>query len=264
MGPRRTSSQKPHRFIRKAKQNASKPKRNKSLKNKARDVQRLLKKPNLPATVRVEKERMLQMLRESIKDKGNQEKEKKIMERYKRVKFFEKRKLFRKYNICVKDLNECKDNETRDNLQKKLEEIKLQWNYIFHFPKDTKYISLFPNTSCNSEEGHQKQEHILKLISEKVSSGELMDASEAISQMGGGSKRITSFQLRLRKDDGKEMQAIESNSESEDDTPPMLNGDDDFFIDSSLSTVPPMTDVIEDGRMKKTKTKRKKLHQRTL
>ena len=38
--------------------------------------------------MRVEKERMLQMLRESIKDKGNQEKEKKIMERYKRVKFF--------------------------------------------------------------------------------------------------------------------------------------------------------------------------------
>ena len=44
MGPRRTSSQKPHRFIRKDKQNASKPKRNKSLKNKARDVQRHLKK----------------------------------------------------------------------------------------------------------------------------------------------------------------------------------------------------------------------------
>ena len=44
MGPRRTSSQKPHRFIGKAKKNATKPKRNKSLKNKVRDVQRLLKK----------------------------------------------------------------------------------------------------------------------------------------------------------------------------------------------------------------------------
>ena len=43
---------------------------------------------DLPATVRVVQERMLEVLKESIKDKVKEEKEKKIMKRSKKVKFF--------------------------------------------------------------------------------------------------------------------------------------------------------------------------------
>ena len=46
---------------------------------------------DLPATVRVVQERMLEVLKESIKDKAKEEKEKKIVKRSKKVKFFGKR-----------------------------------------------------------------------------------------------------------------------------------------------------------------------------
>lgn len=45
---------------------------------------------DLPATVRVVQERMLEVLKENIKDKAREEKERKIMKRSKKVKFFGK------------------------------------------------------------------------------------------------------------------------------------------------------------------------------
>ncbi|CAH3185204.1 unnamed protein product, partial [Porites evermanni] len=141
---------------------ANKNKQPKSLKNKLRDVQRLLKKASLqssdlPATVRVIQERMLEVLKETIKDKAKEDKEKIIIQRCKKVKFFEKRKLFRKYKTCLRELKECSENEERNALRKELEEIKLQWNYVIHFPQDVKYISLFPATSYTNVEVLQKQ-----------------------------------------------------------------------------------------------------------
>ncbi|XP_073251933.1 uncharacterized protein [Porites lutea] len=187
MGPRKQGL---NRSAGKAAQGgANKNKQPKSLKNKLRDVQRLLKKSDLPATVRVVQERMLEVLKETIKDKAKEDKEKIIIQRCKKVKFFEKRKLFRKYKTCLRELKECSENEERNALWKELEEIKLQWNYIIHFPQDVKYISLFPATSYTNVEVLQKQEQILKDISEKIAIGELEDASETIGQMGKGFKQ---------------------------------------------------------------------------
>ncbi|KNC81642.1 hypothetical protein SARC_06047 [Sphaeroforma arctica JP610] len=60
----------------------------KSVKARIRDIRRLLKRDDLVATVRVEKERMLEMLESDLKEKQNQELEKKLTEKYKMVKFF--------------------------------------------------------------------------------------------------------------------------------------------------------------------------------
>lgn len=237
----------------------NKAKHNKSLKNKLRDVQRLLKKSDLPATVRVVQERMLEVLKENIKDKAREEKERKIMKRSKKVKFFEKRKLLRRYKTCAKELKECKEDETRDTLEKQLEEIKLQWNYVTHFPQDTRYISLFPLTSCTNEEVRQKQEHILEVISEKVASGELEDASTTISQMSSGSKERKPSKLRLADDSVQAKQNEGRNDESEDDgPPPKLNLDDDFFIDLSPISGPPAVEEESREKTKKKKTTNKR------
>ena len=50
----------------------------------------LLLQSDLPATVRVIQERMLEVLKETIKDKAKEDKEKIIIQRCKKVKFFGK------------------------------------------------------------------------------------------------------------------------------------------------------------------------------
>ncbi|KAJ7361730.1 hypothetical protein OS493_014370 [Desmophyllum pertusum] len=186
MGPRKQGF---NRSTKVSQKDGNKIKPSKSLKNKVRDVQRLLKKSDLPATVRVVQERMLDVLKETIKDKAKEDKEKKVSKIAKKVKFFEKRKIFRKYKTCAKELKETEDSNTRNTLQKELEEIKQQWNYVVHFPQDTKYISLFPLTSCTNAEVCEKQgtNKSLKHLREGKS-GELEDAFTTIDQMSSGFK----------------------------------------------------------------------------
>lgn len=62
--------------------------------------------------MRVVQERMLDVLKETIKDKAREDKQKKIEKRSKKVKFFEKKKIFRKYKSFMKELNETEDSET--------------------------------------------------------------------------------------------------------------------------------------------------------
>ncbi|XP_022804133.1 rRNA-processing protein efg1-like [Stylophora pistillata] len=215
-------------------------KHNKSLKNKVRDVQRLLKKSDLPATVRVVQERMLDVLKETIKDKAKEDKQKKIEKRSKKVIFFEKKKIFRKYKSCLKELNETENSETRNSLLKELEEIKQQWNYVYHFPGNTKYISLFPLTSHTNADIVAKQEKIQKTIAKKVAGGELEDASSTIWKMGKASQKVTKEKPKLVLSD-EESGRVDSKGDGEDESgdqepPPILDPrEDDFFMDSSPS-----------------------------
>ncbi|KAK3751993.1 hypothetical protein QZH41_010959 [Actinostola sp. cb2023] len=98
---------------------------------------------DIPATVRVAQERMLSMLKDNLKESAREQKERKILKKYKMVKFFEKRKITRMYKSCVNDLTQCTDQQQRKELENRLKLLKQQWNYITYFPKDDKYISLF-------------------------------------------------------------------------------------------------------------------------
>ncbi|KAL9963044.1 hypothetical protein ACROYT_G032207 [Oculina patagonica] len=251
MGPRKQGLNR----TKAAQKESNKNKHTKSLKNKVRDVQRLLKKSDLPATVRVVQERMLDVLKETIKDKAKEDKEKTIFKRSKKVRFFEKRKIFRKYKACIKEL---KDDGTRNTaLQKELEEIKRQWNYVVHFPEDTKYISLFPLTPYTNAAVREKQEQIFKVILEKVKSGELEDASATIEQMGRGSKEMKTPRPKLRLTEEVEQADLRGESgDDEERDPPKLNLDDDFFIDTSPIAGSP---TGEEDLTKKKKKPSKKL-----
>lgn len=241
MGPR-SRSHGINRLSKASQSDGKKIKHNKSLKNKVRDVQRLLKKSDLPATVRVVQERMLDVLKETIKDKAREDKQKKIEKRSKKVKFFEKKKIFRKYKSFMKELNETEDSETRNSLLKELEEIKQQWNYVHHFPENTKYISLFPLTSHTNAEIVAKQEKIQKTIAKKVAGGELEDASSTIWKMGKASQKVTKEKPKLVLSD-EESDRVDSKGDGEDESgdqepPPILDPrEDDFFMDSSPSPV---------------------------
>ncbi|KAK3739753.1 hypothetical protein QZH41_013602 [Actinostola sp. cb2023] len=157
-------------------------KRKKSFKNQLRDVKRMLRQDDIPATVRVAQERMLSMLKDNLKESAREQKERKILKKYKMVKFFEKRKITRMYKSCVNDLTQCTDQQQRKELENRLKLLKQQWNYITYFPKDDKYISLFPPTPCTNTHTNEHQEEILKLINDKITKGDLNDYSSMILQ----------------------------------------------------------------------------------
>ena len=62
--------------------------KSKSIKQRIRSIQRLLNRPDLPATVRVSQERMLEFMQNKQDEKQQYKKDAKMIKKYKMVKFF--------------------------------------------------------------------------------------------------------------------------------------------------------------------------------
>ncbi|KAF7362472.1 hypothetical protein MVEN_00594900 [Mycena venus] len=112
------------------------------IKSSLRQTRRLLAKwqDNLAADVRVETERRLKALEADLEAAELGKKERALAVRYHKVKFFERQKVVRKLNQAKKKLSASDTPE----LQSALQELRVDLNYILHYPKTKKYISLFP------------------------------------------------------------------------------------------------------------------------
>ncbi|KAG4095806.1 hypothetical protein H8356DRAFT_944239 [Neocallimastix lanati (nom. inval.)] len=153
------------------------------LRKKIRDMKRLLRRDNLEANYRQELERSLKHYEMEFENKSKINSkiniEEKYSEKYKFVKFLEFKKAIKNFRHVKKQLNELEDTdaEKRLALEKQLEKSILDLNYIEHFPKDQKYISLFPKTKITNENIIKKRNSIRFRIKEAVKSGELVDVS---------------------------------------------------------------------------------------
>ncbi|KAF7350897.1 hypothetical protein MSAN_01651800 [Mycena sanguinolenta] len=110
------------------------------IKSSLRQTRRLLAKDNLAPDVRVETERRLKALEADLEAAELGKKERTLAVRYHKVKFFERQKVVRKLNQAKKKLSDSDTPELRSALQ----ELRIDLNYILHYPKTKKYISLFP------------------------------------------------------------------------------------------------------------------------
>jgi len=115
------------------------------LKSQLRQTRRLLAKDNLAADVRVETERRLKSLEADLEMAERTRKERAFAVRYHKIKFFERQKVVRKISqtkkkLSAKDLN----SRLRRELETALLNLRVDLNYILHYPKLQKYISLFP------------------------------------------------------------------------------------------------------------------------
>lgn len=118
------------------------------IKKKIRDIQRLLKRTNLPATVRVNNERTLKALEHQLNNVVNKSKEKKVAKKYHMVRFFEKKKATRLLKQAKKAFDEAEATNERKTIKKArtyLKHKQIDLAYTMLFPKDQKYISLYPN-----------------------------------------------------------------------------------------------------------------------
>ena len=114
-----------------------------------RDVRRLLSKAqNMPQKLREEKERELKDLEKAQKENLRAEKERKYAKKYHRVKFFERIKLTRK----MEKIRKIDENERTEEQKQRLKSLEQDLEYVMHFPKHRKYVSLF-----NDDEDDERQ-----------------------------------------------------------------------------------------------------------
>jgi hypothetical protein len=133
------------------------------IKKKMRDIQRLLskKRDSLPADVILENERALETLKVELQNAEQSLKVKKMAKKYHMVRFFERKKALRKYKQAKKEHDELiadkSEKKEIKKARKRLNHAEIDLAYVVNFPKDHKYIALFPN-----EEGEKVQDDNVK------------------------------------------------------------------------------------------------------
>ncbi|KAJ8697119.1 18S rRNA maturation protein [Pleurotus ostreatus] len=157
MGPVRTSRQKrrddsssskpstsKHKFQRQGEDSSSTPGVQK-IKAALRQTRRLLAKDKLAANVRVETERRLKSLEADLAQAELARKERALASKYHMVKFFEKQKVTRKLLQTKRKLSSGNfGDDSKEVLERRLQDLRVDLNYILHYPKTKKYVSLFP------------------------------------------------------------------------------------------------------------------------
>eukprot|EP00741_Cyanophora_paradoxa_P002672 tig00000615_g2593.t1 len=150
-------------------------KKNISVKNQIRALERLINKPNLDDDTRAKHQQRLDELKQTADDKQRKEKEKAIASKYRMVRFFEKRKLMRKIAQTEKKLQQIEDDEEgSERLSEKLASLQEDMNYVKYYPKGVKYIALFPKGEMTEEQAEaleQKRQQIREQIKDQLVAG---------------------------------------------------------------------------------------------
>ncbi|GMM33205.1 Efg1 protein [Saccharomycopsis crataegensis] len=218
------------------------------LKKAKRDLSRLLKKPDLPADIRTAKEQSLQAIELQLQALEHVRKTKELARRYHMVRFFEKKKAIRRYKQVKKemeDLEKKTDKEGEDSnamkkelkkQRKKLAQYELDVLYVVNFPKDQKYLALFPNEGAKkaiTDEPKQEQAKtdkerldMRKKIQNMANEGKLpvsledilsgnVDHEKLIQHQQQGFKLAEPDKIQKRKT--KAQSAADDNNDEEDD-----------------------------------------------
>mmetsp|Transcript_579 Transcript_579/g.1207 ORF Transcript_579/g.1207 Transcript_579/m.1207 type:complete len:220 (+) Transcript_579:79-738(+) len=177
-----------------------------SLKNRIRDVEKLLAKEGISEELRAAMESKLALLQEEKAEKDLKEKERAFAVKYKKVKFFERKKVIKRIERTRNEMEAEKDEEKKKKLEEQLELEEKRLNYIVHFPPLEKYISLFPSTP-HTEEVDEKQRKFMEEANER--------AAAALRARG-----LASAETGEDNEGGQEDGGEESGEE---------DGEDDFF-----------------------------------
>ncbi|KAJ0405465.1 hypothetical protein ATCC90586_002780 [Pythium insidiosum] len=148
-----------------------------SLKNRIRALERFLKRENIDAATKAAKEAELKHLHDERDGKERLEEEKKLAEKYKKPRFFERVKVMRKLKQCKKAIGQASDAKERHQLEKEFEENRKKMMYIYYYPKAERYISLFPARPL-SEEDTQRQQELLASAAERFEEEQPEEAFE--------------------------------------------------------------------------------------
>ncbi|KAG4306102.1 hypothetical protein PORY_000090 [Pneumocystis oryctolagi] len=157
--------------------NGSEGKGSSRLKKKIRDLERLVKKGTIPADMQVNIEREIRSLRFDLKKVYELKKKHVLEEKYKMVRFFERKKAYRRLKYVQKQLIEARDENEKKRLQEIVHRCQVDFNYVVGFPAFKKYISLYKSPSETSST-MQERTMIWKDIEKKIKLKEGMNQCE--------------------------------------------------------------------------------------
>lgn len=119
----------------------------------------------LDPKVRQNMEKRLATLLEESSENRKKHIEKKYAVRYHKVRFFERIKIERKIKKLKKALRESQDESWKDKLSRELTLATEDLEYILHFPKGEKYVSLLKDSEDPEAQKHlQNERNRLRLI----------------------------------------------------------------------------------------------------
>ncbi|ANB14986.1 Efg1p [Sugiyamaella lignohabitans] len=138
------------------------------IKKKMRDLERLLRKPDLDANKKVETERALSALKGDLETAEANNKQKTLAKKYHMVRFFERKKAIRRLNQAAKKLHEVQtqtDASPEDirAAQKNFNKREAEYYYVVTFPMNKKYVALFI-----SEEHTELHKQYLSQIKQQI------------------------------------------------------------------------------------------------
>ncbi|WPK24422.1 hypothetical protein PUMCH_001696 [Australozyma saopauloensis] len=128
-------------------------------RKKIKSIEGLLQRDNLPADVRIEKERALKALQADLKNTLFKLKTQKRAKKYHMVRFFERKKALRKLKQAKKALDEATETAVKKDIKKArraMHHCQVDVAYVFMFPKSEKYISLYPAENSELDDNEKK------------------------------------------------------------------------------------------------------------
>ncbi|GAA6007218.1 hypothetical protein JCM11491_003048 [Sporobolomyces phaffii] len=114
------------------------------IKAQLRQTKRLLAKDDLNPDVRVTSERRLAALEDELVKAEKGLLEKKMVTKYRGIKFFERQKVLRRIKQAKKQVEQ---GEASDATKEQLKLARLDLYYILRYPKTEKYLALYPENS---------------------------------------------------------------------------------------------------------------------
>lgn len=126
------------------------------LKTRLRNLTRLLARDddNLPANIRVSKERELQTVQHELQETQAAERKSKMIARYHKIRFFDRQKATKRLKKAQKLLDALGDDGNVDKIkqrQAEVDEAQVDINYAMYYPLDKPYNSLFPKDESVDE-----------------------------------------------------------------------------------------------------------------
>ena len=206
------------------------------IKSKIRDLRRLLDhNDDLPADVRLEKERALAGYKHDLEAALHEKEKQKMISRYHMVRFFERQKATRNLKRLRRDLAATSnDSSLVRKVQAEIHPAEVDLNYTIYFPLMQKYVGLF------SKDKPEKDSHTFpsksvaksvrnsimwKTVEKSMEEGTLDLLREGKSTLGDRSSTASQSRpsangkhvsLKVRKEEQRARQNPKSHLESED------------------------------------------------
>lgn len=171
------------------------------LKSQLRQANRLLRKDDLTPTLRETTQQKIAELQAAIENHTTKQKERQNAIRYHRVKFFDRKKVTRRLKKVLGELEQAGlDGQSPEAIRQLETEVKLlrvDLNYVRHYPKHLKYVSLcpsgeykshkiptspLPETAPSTKDPDSLRSYVRNYIYRLMESGKLSDTPETADQ----------------------------------------------------------------------------------